>query len=424
MSHLSNVAVSRSPQNWQPRSQKVITLILVAVLLGAAIALSSFGWRQSVLFLIGSLFGLSLYHAAFGFAAAYRKLVVYGDVQGVMAQIVMLALATVLFAPVLIQGNVFGRDVTASVSPVAVQGAIGAFLFGIGMQLGSGCACGTLYTIGGGSSLMLLTLLTFGIGSFWASLTGEIWAGLPRTAPLSLIQLWGWRGLALQLLVLLSIASCLWLWSQHRKSVAKKSSIPILAHARNTMADANHEPRSLFSGSLAVRLQTLIYGPWSVLAGAIALAVLNWLTLLIAGRPWGVTWGFTLWTAKIAQWLGWNPASSEFWSQGVGAKALSQSVFADVISVMNFGIIVGAALAAALAGRLAFKPPASKLAVSAALIGGVMMGYGARLAFGCNVGAYFSGIASTSLHGWLWIAFALLGTFLGVRLRLLFRLSI
>lgn len=45
------------------------------------------------------------------------------------------------------------------------------------------------------------------------------------------------------------------------------------------------------------------------------------------------------------------------------------------------------------------------------------MGYGARLAFGCNVGAYFGGIASTSLHGWLWIFFALLGTGVGVRLR-------
>ena len=30
------------------------------------------------------------------------------------------------------------------------------------------------------------------------------------------------------------------------------------------------------------------------------------------------------------------------------------------------------------------------------------MGYGARIAFGCNIGAYFGGIASFSLHGWLW----------------------
>jgi uncharacterized membrane protein YedE/YeeE len=69
------------------------------------------------------------------------------------------------------------------------------------------------------------------------------------------------------------------------------------------------------------------------------------------------------------------------------------------------------------------KKPASRQAIVAAVIGGLMMGYGARLAFGCNVGAYFSGIASTSLHGWLWIIFALLGTFIGVRLRSLFRLS-
>jgi hypothetical protein len=35
---------------------------------------------------------------------------------------------------------------------------------------------------------------------------------------------------------------------------------------------------------------------------------------------------------------------------------------------------------------------------------GLVLGYSARLAFGCNVGAYFSGIASGSLHGWVWFA--------------------
>ena len=51
------------------------------------------------------------------------------------------------------------------------------------------------------------------------------------------------------------------------------------------------------------------------------------------------------------------------------------------------------------------------------------MGYGARIAFGCNIGAFFSGVASTSLHGWLWIVFAVAGTGLGVRLRRLFGLA-
>jgi hypothetical protein len=59
----------------------------------------------------------------------------------------------------------------------------------------------------------------------------------------------------------------------------------------------------------------------------------------------------------------------------------------------------------------------------AAVLGGLLMGYGARLAFGCNIGAFFSGVASFSLHGWLWIACALPGTWLGVRLRPLFGLA-
>jgi uncharacterized membrane protein YedE/YeeE len=53
-----------------------------------------------------------------------------------------------------------------------------------------------------------------------------------------------------------------------------------------------------------------------------------------------------------------------------------------------------------------------------------MMGYGARLAYGCNIGAFFSGIASSSLHGWVWIAAAALGTVVGIRLRPLFRLPV
>ena len=41
----------------------------------------------------------------------------------------------------------------------------------------------------------------------------------------------------------------------------------------------------------------------------------------------------------------------------------------------------------------------------------------ARMAFGCNVGAYFSGISTGSLHGWVWFASAFAGSTLGVRLR-------
>jgi hypothetical protein len=53
-----------------------------------------------------------------------------------------------------------------------------------------------------------------------------------------------------------------------------------------------------------------------------------------------------------------------------------------------------------------------------------MLGYGARIAYGCNIGAYFSGIASSSLHGWLWFPAAFAGNILGTRFRPWFGLSV
>jgi uncharacterized membrane protein YedE/YeeE len=91
---------------------------------------------------------------------------------------------------------------------------------------------------------------------------------------------------------------------------------------------------------------------------------------------------------------------------------------------MNFGIIVGALLAAALAGRFAPTWRIPLRSAGAAVIGGLLLGYGARLAYGCNIGAYFSGIASGSLHGWVWLIAAFSGNVIGTRLRPLFGLEV
>jgi uncharacterized membrane protein YedE/YeeE len=60
-------------------------------------------------------------------------------------------------------------------------------------------------------------------------------------------------------------------------------------------------------------------------------------------------------------------------------------------------------------------PAASTLLISIAA--GLLMGYSSRLAFGCNVGAYLGGIASGSLHGWVWFAAAFAGSVIGIRFR-------
>ncbi|MBL4689942.1 MAG: YeeE/YedE family protein [Rhodospirillales bacterium] len=166
----------------------------------------------------------------------------------------------------------------------------------------------------------------------------------------------------------------------------------------------------------------MLQGSWPLLLSAGLLALFNWATLLIAGHPWSITWAFTLWAAKAAMALGWDVSSNWFWSGGFTARALLRPILADVTSVMNIGIIFGALLAASMAGKIAPKTNIPMRSLLAAVVGGLLLGYGARLSYGCNIGAFFSGVASTSLHGWAWIVFGIAGNFIGVRLRPLFQL--
>jgi len=379
-------------------AQRVVAALGVVVLAGGAILLGADGWRLGALFVVGGLLGVTLYHSAFGFTWAYRTAIVNRDVSGMLAQLIMLAAAMMLFAPILAQGSAFGRGVVGAVAPLGVQVAVGSFLFGLGMQLGGGCGSGTLFTVGGGSTRMALTLVAFIAGAFWGSLDMPFWATMPRLPSVSLARDLGWEwAIPLQLAVMALIWGGLRLWA----------------------GDTSQKP--VWDQTMSWR--RLLVGPWPLLLGAGLLAFLNWVTLLIAGHPWTITWAFTLWGAKAAMILGWDPATSPFWNGAFQSRALARPILVDVTSVMDIGIIIGALTAAGLARRFAPTLAIPPRAWIAAIIGGLLMGYGARLAYGCNIGAFFSGVASTSLHAWLWIVCALAGTWIGVRLRPLFALG-
>lgn len=370
----------------------------LAALIAGGMVLGALEWRHGVLFLVGALLGTSLYHAAFGFTSAYRNAILHRDVAGVTAQLLMLGLAMALFAPTLAGGEALGQNVGGAVAPVGVRVVVGSFLFGLGMQLGGGCGSGTLYTAGGGSTRMVLTLLAFCAGAFLGSLDAARWAGTPSLGSISLAQEFGWTAA-----LLLQFGALFALWLGLRWWAGATPQRPLWRPGWHW--------------------RELLTGPWPLLLSAALLAVLNWLTLILAGHPWTITWAFTLWGAKAAAALGWDPASSAFWTSGFAGRALERGLFQDVTSIMDVGIMLGALLAAALAGRFA---PTLKIPLRsglAAVLGGLLMGYGARAAFGCNIGAFFSGVASFSLHGWVWIVCALAGTWIGVRLRPWFGLA-
>ncbi|WP_310186155.1 YeeE/YedE family protein [Mesorhizobium sp. BE184] len=304
----------------------------------------------------------------------------------------LLALAVLLFFPFLAQGTLFGNPIKGSVSPAGVSVVVGAFMFGLGMQLGGGCASGTLFTAGGGNARMLVTLLFFIVGSLLGTVNFDWWTSLPSLPPISLVQSFGAAGgIALSLVVFAAVAGI---------------SVLVEKRKHGALETAPVSPRH--------GLSRFLRGPWPLVFGAVALVVLNFVTLALAGRPWGITSAFALWGAKGAQLVGIDPTAWAYWQTPGNASALANSVFADITSVMDFGIIAGAMLAAALAGSFAPSLDIPLRSVAAAVIGGLLLGYGARIAYGCNIGAYFSGIASGSLHGYLWAIAAFAGNILGV----------
>src|SRR5690625_6764750 len=102
---------------------------------------------------------------------------------------VMLAVATTLFAIILSSGFSFtGAMPSVYVSPVGISIIFGSFIFGIWMQMGNGSASGTLYNLGGGKSSMVLTLLSFIIGSVIGAYQLGFWLDLPSLAPFSLAE--------------------------------------------------------------------------------------------------------------------------------------------------------------------------------------------------------------------------------------------
>lgn len=156
--------------------------------------------------------------------------------------------------------------------------------------------------------------------------------------------------------------------------------------------------------------------PWPYVAGAVILGLINIAMFASIGKAWGVTSPFATWAAWAYQVIGGHPEKWMYFQQAGNKAALNGKFLNDLHSVSDIGIIVGAFLSTLLASQFKIKKIKSWKQVIAAILGGLLMGYGARIAFGCNIGALFSGVASMSLHGWVYFVFIFIGAWIGSKL--------
>jgi len=324
---------------------------------------------------VAMLLGAMFVWLDYGFTGGFRALLVERDGRTLGAAFIVPAVAALVVLPVGVLVEGYGRFV----APIGLPLLVGAAIFGVGMQITNGCGSGSLVAAGQGSRRIWVALPFFCVGGVLGSLMLPAALRLPSLGEIDLPALLGpWGGLLLT------------------EALLGLGALVVLRGARPSRA-------RLLAGA-------------AIGAGAAAL-------FLVSGTPWGITMGLTLWGAQAAQALGWDLSGLGFWSFGWTREALDGPLLAMHASLSDVGLLLGALLAAAGQGRLRHGAPIGWRDATGVALGGLLMGAGARLSFGCNVGAFLGGASSGSLHGFVWLAAAMLGCWIGIRMRPMFGMT-
>lgn len=356
-------------------------IVLLPILAFVLFLFVEYGAQQAALAGTAMLLGIVFYRSQFGFASTWRALIVRGDSRGLQAQMLWVILAMIPFALLTGATDFIAAQAAANVRPLSTAVAAGAFIFGIGMQLGGACTSGSIVGAGSGNSAPLAGIAGFIAGAMVAATQVDYWNTLPALEAFSFYQQWGLGGAFFLLLLAAAV-----LFALRR--------IPC----------GNQMPSS---------------APLPLFRGAVYLSVISVLLLLLGGQPWGLINGFSVAGGKLLVAAGNEEVLFwDFWSRLGGEEVLTAGWFAGSQMVTNAGMLLGVLAAAVFAGKLVL--PWRQLSLRRLLlaaIGGVVMGYGAQISYGCNIGSYISALSSGSAHGWLWLVAAFAGTAVGVRLR-------
>ena len=346
-------------------------LVGLAAMLAAIIAsLGSIGDVQLFwIFAVALALGGAFVWLDFGFTAGFRDLLVRRDGRALAASVAIPAVLALVVLPV----GAGSDDYSRFLAPVGLSLIVGAAIFGIGMQIANGCGSGCVVAAGQGSRRMLVALPFFAMGGVLGTLILPIALGWPSLGAIDLAAWFGpWGGL-----------------------LATEALLALLAIG--LLRGARPDLTQLYAGAII---------------GVLAVAL-----FLVSGEPWGITMGLTVFGAKALQMMGVDLTVMEFWVSDGARHLLSASALSMPSALSDIGVLLGAGFAACLLGRFRLGAVIGWRQALGGALGGLLMGVGARLSFGCNIGAFVSGTASGSLHGLAWLVAVLPGCWLGILLR-------
>ncbi len=388
------------------RSQLAGVAILFIALL-VATAVSYVDRAFAVFWLFGLGFGMVLQRSRFCFASAFRDLFLLQQGRVMRAILAGMAVATLGFT--LVMSNLVPNPALgllppdAHAVPLGWHLVVGGVLFGLGMVLAGGCVSGSLYRMGEGyvgSWVAMGGILT---GLWGATRTWNWWwqVHISRQPVVWLPRYLGYGGAVGLTLLALGALYLLVLWWEARGGIV----FP--------------EPPAPTSGlTFRERLNGLYHAifvrAWPVALAGLGLGALNVFEYAYR-HPWGVTGELARWANALAGLVGLSAGPLLGVDQIAGCSLAAESGLLTHGLMLDVGLIVGSLLAAVLAGEFKIRLPADRRRYVQSFGGGILMGYGAGLAVGCTIVAFFSAIPSLALNGWVFGGSLAIGAFLGVQ---------
>ncbi len=141
---------------------------------------------------------------------------------------------------------------------------------------------------------------------------------------------------------------------------------------------------------------------WPGWLAGIFLAIIA-LLMFLWSNPWGIAGGYKNW----GDWF--------YYLIGLKGSRPSHTPWLHPLSVSNIGLLIGA-MASALMGRQFKIRRAPNLEYVKGLLGGILMGTGAAMAGGCNVGGFYSAVSMFSMGGYAMMFGLGAGAYIGLRL--------
>lgn len=195
----------------KPKKKKVNQIpfgvgLLIAII-GIGFFIGNHQPKSALLWGFGVAGGFILQRSRFCFTASLRDPLLTGGTSLTKAVIIAIATANVGFAVIQFIAVTKEAGIPGNIYPAGIHTAVGALLFGIGMVIASGCASGTLMRVGEGSSMQVVSLIFFIVGSLWGAKDFEWWATnfMPEKG-VFLPEVLGWPlAVALQFALLLAI---------------------------------------------------------------------------------------------------------------------------------------------------------------------------------------------------------------------------